>query len=87
MYDRAVSDSNFLRMSSNARLIMKTTGTNHGRQEVEKKQEANHGANRFVNVHYSFYCVCRLIKSSLQSSLSLPIVGIMGALLLTPAKT
>jgi len=62
MYDRAVSDSNFLRMSSNARLIMKTTGTNHGRQQVESKQEANHGGNRFVKR----YCFMFILGISVE---------------------
>ena len=62
MYDRAVSDSNFLRMSSNARLIIKTTGTNHGRQQVESKKDPNHGGNRFVNVTTPyFYWLYRLV--------------------------
>lgn len=54
LYDRAVSDSNFLRMSSNARLIIKTTGTNHGRQQVESKQDAHKGGNRYAKC---IYCI------------------------------
>jgi hypothetical protein len=35
LYERAVSDSNLLRMTSNARLVIKATGTNQRRQSTD----------------------------------------------------
>jgi hypothetical protein len=37
LYNRAVSDSNMMRMSSNARLVIKATGTNQRRQTTDAK--------------------------------------------------
>jgi hypothetical protein len=52
LYDRAVSDSNLLRMTSNARLVIKATGTLQQRQVTDathhtKNVGYEHSSNEF----------------------------------------